>query len=179
MVRAGRFLEAFLGLIVLPLVLVAITEALARRVSPRSCASAGVRLAHLWLTSHVAVVVLVMILCGGFIGRRGFVADARSDVLPPVIGSFCAVIFYVIHCSARFQRDCGDGWLRHCWDHHQRGWFNSAPGAFSHRGNEGGESPAIQSSPRGPASAISIMSRPLSAHGATSAQHGPRGSLWR
>jgi len=40
-----------------------------------------------------AMIVLVMFICGGFIGRRGFVADSVSEVLPAVLGSYVAVIF--------------------------------------------------------------------------------------
>jgi hypothetical protein len=36
--------------------------------------------------------VLVMFFCGGFIGRRGFSAEALSDLLPSVIGTFVTVI---------------------------------------------------------------------------------------
>jgi hypothetical protein len=35
--------------------------------------------------------VLVMFFCGGFIGRRGFSAEAWSDFLPSVIGTYVAV----------------------------------------------------------------------------------------
>ena len=40
----------------------------------------------------LAMLVLVMLFCGGFIGRRGFSADFISDLVPPVIGSYVAVI---------------------------------------------------------------------------------------
>lgn len=36
--------------------------------------------------------VLVMFFCGGFIGCRGFSAEARSDFLPPIIGTYVAVV---------------------------------------------------------------------------------------
>jgi hypothetical protein len=36
--------------------------------------------------------VLVMFFCGGFIGRRGFSAEARSDFLPSIIGTYVAVL---------------------------------------------------------------------------------------
>ena len=36
--------------------------------------------------------VLVMFFCGGFIGRRGFSAEAPSDFLPSIIGTYIAVI---------------------------------------------------------------------------------------
>jgi small-conductance mechanosensitive channel len=36
--------------------------------------------------------VLVMFFCGGFVGRRGFRAEALSDLMPSVIGTFVVVI---------------------------------------------------------------------------------------
>jgi hypothetical protein len=36
--------------------------------------------------------VLVMFFCGGFVGRRGFSADSRSDFLPSIIGTYVAVV---------------------------------------------------------------------------------------
>ncbi len=36
--------------------------------------------------------VLVMFFCGGFIGRRGFSAEALSDLLPSVIGTYAVVV---------------------------------------------------------------------------------------
>ena len=36
--------------------------------------------------------VLVMVFCGGFIGRRGFSAEARSNFLPSIIGTYVAVV---------------------------------------------------------------------------------------
>ena len=36
--------------------------------------------------------VLVMFVCGGFIGRRGFSAEARSDFYPSIIGTYVAVL---------------------------------------------------------------------------------------
>ena len=36
--------------------------------------------------------VLVMFFCGGFIGRRGFSAEARSDFVPSIIGTYVAVV---------------------------------------------------------------------------------------
>lgn len=35
---------------------------------------------------------LVMFFCGGFIGRRGFSAEGRSDFLPSVMGTYVAVV---------------------------------------------------------------------------------------
>jgi hypothetical protein len=35
--------------------------------------------------------VLVMLICGGFIGRRGFSAEALSDFLPSIAGTYLAV----------------------------------------------------------------------------------------
>jgi hypothetical protein len=34
----------------------------------------------------------VMFFCGGFIGRRGFSAETRSDFLPSIIGTYLAVL---------------------------------------------------------------------------------------
>jgi hypothetical protein len=36
--------------------------------------------------------VLVMFFCGGFIGRRGFSAEAWSDFLPSIVGTYVAVL---------------------------------------------------------------------------------------
>ena len=36
--------------------------------------------------------VLVMFVCGGFIGRRGFSAEGRSDFYPSIIGTYVAVL---------------------------------------------------------------------------------------
>jgi hypothetical protein len=36
--------------------------------------------------------VLVMFFCGGFIGRRGVNAEARSDFLRPIIGTYVVVV---------------------------------------------------------------------------------------
>ncbi len=36
--------------------------------------------------------VLVMFFCGGFIGRRGFSAEAASDFLPSIVGTYVAVL---------------------------------------------------------------------------------------
>lgn len=36
--------------------------------------------------------VVVMFLCGGFIGRRGFSAEGLSDLLPVVIATYAAVV---------------------------------------------------------------------------------------
>ena len=36
--------------------------------------------------------ILVMFFCGGFIGRRGFSAEALSDLIPSVIGTFVTVV---------------------------------------------------------------------------------------
>ena len=36
--------------------------------------------------------VLVMFFCGGFIGRRGFSAEALSDFLPSVIGTYVVAV---------------------------------------------------------------------------------------
>ena len=34
------------------------------------------------------MLAVVMFLCGGFIGRRGFSAEALSDLLPSIIGTY-------------------------------------------------------------------------------------------
>jgi hypothetical protein len=36
--------------------------------------------------------VLVMVVCGGFIGRRGFSAETRSDFYPSIVGTYVAVL---------------------------------------------------------------------------------------
>jgi len=50
-----------------------------------------------------AITVLVMFLCGGFIGRRGFSAEALSDLLPPVIGTYVAVILLALTAGLGFS----------------------------------------------------------------------------
>jgi hypothetical protein len=44
----------------------------------------------------LALLVLVMFFCGGFIGRRGFSADFISDLWPSVITAFAIVLFLCI-----------------------------------------------------------------------------------
>jgi hypothetical protein len=47
--------------------------------------------------------VLVMFFCGGFIGRRGFSAEALSDLLPSAIGTFVAVILLSLFAGLDFR----------------------------------------------------------------------------
>jgi hypothetical protein len=46
--------------------------------------------------------VLVMFFCGEFIGRRGFSAEAFSDLMPSVIGTFVAVILLSLFAGMDF-----------------------------------------------------------------------------
>ena len=46
--------------------------------------------------------VLVMFFCGGFIGRRGFSAEALTDLLPSVIGTFVAVVLLSLTAGLDF-----------------------------------------------------------------------------
>jgi|ERR1039458_5536385 hypothetical protein len=50
----------------------------------------------------LAVVVLVMFFCGGFIGRRGFSADFLSDLYPSVIGTYLVIVFLCIIAGLSF-----------------------------------------------------------------------------
>jgi arsenite transporter len=86
-VRAGRFLEAFLGLIVLPLVLVAITEAVARRSRP--CArwlqsTAWLPVPLLALTVLLIAGAQIRALSGwwGFLGATAAVFIAFAATVP-------------------------------------------------------------------------------------------------
>jgi len=45
---------------------------------------------------------LVMFFCGGFIGRRGFSAEALSDLLPSVIGTFVTVVLLSLTAGLDF-----------------------------------------------------------------------------
>ena len=47
--------------------------------------------------------VLVMFFCGGFIGRRGFSAEALSDFLPSVIGTYVAVVILPLFAGLSFR----------------------------------------------------------------------------
>ena len=49
-----------------------------------------------------ALTVLVMFFCGGFIGRRGISADALSDLLPSVIGTYVAVVLLCLTAGLGF-----------------------------------------------------------------------------
>jgi hypothetical protein len=44
----------------------------------------------------LAILVVVMLFCGGFIGRRGFSADFVSDLWPTVLTAFGVVVFLCI-----------------------------------------------------------------------------------
>lgn len=46
---------------------------------------------------------LVMFFCGGFIGRRGFSAEAFSDLLPSVIGTYVAVVLLSVVAGLDFS----------------------------------------------------------------------------
>ena len=47
----------------------------------------------------LVILCIVMFFCGGFIGRRGFSADAWIDLLPSVGGSFVASVFLCVIAS--------------------------------------------------------------------------------
>jgi hypothetical protein len=47
----------------------------------------------------LALLVILMFFCGGFIGRRGFSADFLSDLCWPVVGSYIVVVFLCILAS--------------------------------------------------------------------------------
>jgi hypothetical protein len=47
--------------------------------------------------------VLVMFFCGGFIGRRGFSAEALSDLLPSVIGTYVVVVVLPLVAGLSFS----------------------------------------------------------------------------
>lgn len=47
----------------------------------------------------LAILTIVMFLCGGFIGRRGFSAQFLSDLRWPVLGSYAVVTFLCILAS--------------------------------------------------------------------------------
>ena len=51
----------------------------------------------------LAMVVLVMFFCGGFIGRRGFSADFVSDLWPSVVTSFGVVLFLCFLAGLAFD----------------------------------------------------------------------------
>ena len=48
------------------------------------------------------ITILVMFFCGGFIGRRGFSADAFSDLLPSVIGTYVVVVILCLMAGLDF-----------------------------------------------------------------------------
>ena len=47
--------------------------------------------------------VLVMFFCGGFIGRRGFSAEALSDFLPSIIGTYVVVVVLPLFAGLSFS----------------------------------------------------------------------------
>lgn len=47
----------------------------------------------------LVILCIVMLVCGGFIGRRGFSADFWSDLLPSVGGSFVASVIVCLIAS--------------------------------------------------------------------------------
>lgn len=47
----------------------------------------------------LAVLVLAVFFCGGFIGRRAFSADFWSDLLPSVITSYVVMLFLCLTAS--------------------------------------------------------------------------------
>ena len=49
-----------------------------------------------------AMTVLVMFFCGGFIGRRGFSAEALSDLIPSVVGTFVTVVVLSLFAGLGF-----------------------------------------------------------------------------
>jgi len=51
----------------------------------------------------LAMVVLVMFFCGGFIGRRGLSADFVSDLWPSVVTSFAVVLFLCVLAGLSFD----------------------------------------------------------------------------
>jgi drug/metabolite transporter (DMT)-like permease len=46
--------------------------------------------------------VLVMFFCGGFVGRCGFSAEALSDLLPSVIGTYVVVVLLPLVAGLSF-----------------------------------------------------------------------------
>jgi len=51
----------------------------------------------------LAMLVLVMFFCGGFIGRRGFSADFISDLWPSVITAFGVTLFLCVLAGLSFD----------------------------------------------------------------------------
>ena len=51
----------------------------------------------------LAVLVLVVFFCGGFIGRRAFSADFWSDLFPSVIGSYIVIGFLCLLSGLDFK----------------------------------------------------------------------------
>jgi hypothetical protein len=47
----------------------------------------------------LAILVIVMFFCGGFIGRRGFSAQFLSDLRWPVVGSYVVAAFLCVLAS--------------------------------------------------------------------------------
>jgi drug/metabolite transporter (DMT)-like permease len=51
----------------------------------------------------LAILVLVVFFCGGFIGRRAFSADFWSDLLPSTITSYIVMVFLCLTASLDFR----------------------------------------------------------------------------
>jgi hypothetical protein len=51
----------------------------------------------------LAVLVLAVFSCGGFIGRRAFSADFWSDLLPSVVTSYVVMLFLCLTASLDFR----------------------------------------------------------------------------
>ena len=50
-------------------------------------------------SAALALLIIVMFFCGGFVGRRGFSADFLSDLSWPVLGSYAVVVFLCVLAS--------------------------------------------------------------------------------
>lgn len=94
-VRAGKFLEAFLGLIVLPLVLVAITEAAARR--SRRCA----RWLHFTARLPVPLLALTVLLIAGAQIRAVSGSWGLLGATAAVFVAFAAIVPFLARFVAR------------------------------------------------------------------------------
>ena len=44
----------------------------------------------------------VMFFCGGFIGRRGFSAEALSDLFPSVVGTYAVAVLFPLIAGLSF-----------------------------------------------------------------------------
>ena len=88
---AGFFLGGILGALAAGLVFVAFFP-LPKEQTPQS---------H--VREAFAMTVLVMFFCGGFIGRRGFSAEAGTDLLPSVLGTYTTVILFSLIADLDFS----------------------------------------------------------------------------